>query len=128
MGNDSFHIDKANRNLGFFTSSNLDSTSFPEWAVVVLFYECLHYIDAVLWKDTSLPIDCRNPCDHWHRKRAISNCSRLSAIAPVYLTLYDRSLDSRYTKLEISSSDYGKIKTRIAEPLRVALKGLLGIK
>ena len=128
MGDDSFHIEKANRNLGFFTSSKLDSTSFPEWAVVVLFYECLHYLDAVLWNDTSLPIECRSPRDHLHRKIALSQCSRLSNIAPVYLALYDRSLDARYRELEITRSYYSRIKTRTADPLRSALKGLLGIK
>jgi len=128
MGDDSFHCDKATRNSDFFVSANLDSTPFPEWAVVVLFYECLHYIDAILWKDTSLSADLRNPCDHWHRKEALRNCAQLSTVAPFYLSLYDRSRDSRYTKPQISASEYNKIKIRTAEPLRVKLKGLLGIK
>ncbi len=128
MGDDSFHCDKATRNSDFFASANLDSTSFPEWAVVVLFYECLHYIDAILWKDTSLSAGLRNPCDHWHRQEALCNCTQLSTIAPFYLNLKDRSRDARYTRLQISPSEYAKIKSRTADPLKVKLKGLLGIK
>ena len=128
MSDDTFHRDKAIRNYSFFTSTDLDNTSYPEWAVVVLFYECLHYVDAILWKDNSLPADLRSPCDHWHRREALRNCPTLSNVAPFYLSLYDRSRDSRYTRLGISSTEYHKIKMRTIEPMRARLKGLLGIK
>jgi len=91
-----FHISKAKRNERFYRKYDLHTSTFNEWAVIVLFYASMHYVDAVLSQDTSLSEELRDPEDHYTRKRAVSQCRNLVPIVVDYLTLYDRSRDARY--------------------------------
>lgn len=98
-----FHIQKAERNEAFYQKYNMhtfDASSYNEWAAVVLFYAAMHYIDAILSKDTFLSDSFRDPDDHQTRKKAVARCREVSRpIKRDYYDLFDRSLDARYKKI-----------------------------
>lgn len=91
-----FHIKKAKRNEDFYTSQKLETSGFNDWAIVVLFYTLMHYVDAVLKQDISLSNDLRDPSGHSNRRLAIAKCSKLDQIVNNYQLLYDRSREARY--------------------------------
>ena len=127
MPNAQYHISKAERNEDFYQKPNLDTSPFNEWAVVVLFYISMHYIDAVLGRDTQLNKVLRDPQTHFTRKAAISKCSDLAPIASMYLNLYDRSRDARYNKICFPSSYLHRLETFSSKPVRNYLRKKLGL-
>jgi len=127
MGNTHFHIIKAKRNEEFYESYNLDKSQFNEWAIVVLFYASMHYVDAVLYQDTSLPQEMRNPIDHKKRDIAIARCSKLDPIAPIYKNLRDRCREARYYKICFPNDYLGKFVTRLFKPTKDYLRKSLGL-
>jgi hypothetical protein len=124
--NPDFHISKAERNESFYNSLNLESCDFNEWAVIVLFYVILHYVDAVLSQDGMLGNDLREPENHYVRNRAVSQCSLLSPIARNYYTLYNRSMEARYEKFCFSDGYLQKLKENIYAPTHKYLRKQLG--
>ncbi len=42
------HVNQANHNREFWESYDLDTTTYIDWVVVGIFYECLHWIEAYL--------------------------------------------------------------------------------
>ena len=126
-----FHILKAERNEEFYRKydmSSMDAATFNEWAVVVLFYTSLHYIDAILSQDDSLPDDLRDPADHRTRNRALSRCSRLSVIIKtIYLNMYQRSRDARYRIICFPNDFICKFETYSFKPLREHIRRQLGL-
>lgn len=122
-----FHLSKAKRNERFYRKHDLDTSTFNEWAVVVLFYASLHYVDAVLSQDTSLSDELRDPVNHIKRKEAISRCDNLLPIARYYLELYDRSIDARYRHTSFPEGSLHNIKTSLFEPVQSHLRKCLGV-
>lgn len=125
-----FHILKAERSEGFYAKHNmasLDSATFNEWAVVVLFYISMHYIDAVLSQDTSLPEDLRDPTDHPTRNRAVSQCSSLTSVGSMYLNLYQRSRDARYNRICFPNDFVYKLEKISFKPVREYTRKQLGL-
>ena len=93
MGAQTSHLSQADKNEKFYLaicSSNALSEQFTDWAVVVLFYSALHYVDAFL--DT----EEIHPRTHTERNRLVSRKHQISDIYPNYLSLHDRSIDARY--------------------------------
>lgn len=122
-----FHISKAKRNERFYRKHDLNTSTFNEWAVVVLFYASLHYVDAVLSQDISLSDELRDPGDHLTRRKAILRCANLLPILRYYLELYDRSRDARYRRTSFPEGSLHNIKTSLFEPVQSHLRKCLGI-
>jgi hypothetical protein len=125
MGDKHFHIAKAERNEKFYQTYELNKSQFNEWAVVVLFYVSMHYIDAVLYQDTLLSNKMRNPKNHKTRNSAISQCSKLAQIYPMYSSLRDRCWEARYHKINFPDDYFINFATRVFEPTRVYLRRTL---
>ncbi len=122
-----FHISKAKRNERFYRKHDLEKSTFNEWAVVTLFYTSLHYVDAVLSQDTSLPDYFRDPINHGKRNEAISKCKSLLPITIKYFELYDRSKDARYNQTFFTEGILNDIKTNLFEPIQKHARSQLGI-
>jgi len=127
MPNTQFHISKAERNEDFYQTYNLDISKFNEWAVVVLFYILLHYVDAVLRQDASLPKELRDPMNHPTRNTAISQCSALTPISSMYINLYNRSREARYGKIHFPNSYLSGLTTFSFKPVQDHLRKYLGL-
>ena len=127
MGAQSFHIEKAERNERFFQSCNLGASLYNEWAVVVLFYAAVHYVDAVLARESVLPRTQRHPHDHPRRNTGVANSPTLGPIALLYLNLYDRSRDARYTHISFPNYVLNNLETISFQPVRTCARSALGL-
>lgn len=126
-----WHIDKATRNENFYQAHNMssmDSSTFNEWALVVLFYTVMHYIDAVLSQDTLLSDDMRDPENHLTRNQAVSNCTNMTVPARrIYMGLYHRSIDARYKTICFPDDFIQRQETTRFNPLKQYLRSQLGL-
>ena len=126
-----WHIDKAKRNEIFYQAHNMssmDSSTFNEWAVVVLFYIIMHYIDAVLSQDTLLSDDMRDPGKHPARHQAVRNCSSMTVrTRRMYMGLYHRSIEARYQRICFPDNFIQNLETLQFKPLQQYLRTQLGI-
>ena len=98
--------------------ASMDAATFNEWAVVVLFYISVHYIDAILSQDASLSEDLRDPTDHYTRNRAVSQCSSLASVGSMYSNLYQRSRDARYNRICFPDDYVSKLEKISFKPVR----------
>jgi hypothetical protein len=122
-----FHISKAKRNERFYRKYDLDNSTFNEWAVVTLFYSSLHYVDAVLSQDSSLPSYLRDPRDHENRRDAVLKCTALLPIVNKYLQLSERSRQARYNRTFFEEGALNNIKTNLFQPIQNHVRKHLGI-
>ena len=127
MGDTQFHVNKAERNEEFYHSCGLEKSRFNEWCVVVLFYVSMHYVDAVLYQDTSLSGNMRNPKSHRIREVAVSKCSKLDQVAITYTNLRDRCWEARYYKICFPDNFLYNFTTRVFTPTRAYLRKTLGL-
>lgn len=127
MSNTQFHVTKAERNEEFYRSCDLEKSKFNEWCIVVLFYVSMHYVDAVLYQDASLPKNMQNPKDHKVRNRAVSQCTELGQVAIMYSNLRDRCWEARYHKMCFPDNYIHNFKARVFEPTRAYLRKTLGL-
>ncbi|MBM4041274.1 MAG: hypothetical protein FJ290_22455 [Planctomycetes bacterium] len=81
------HLAQAKANKAFYEEL-LDRPEYHDWALTVLFYAALHYVDAFLY-----PSD---PPDHSTRNKLISRSPTLRSLYRKYRRLQDRSQDARY--------------------------------
>lgn len=79
------HLNRAQENEAFITSLDLSKSINVDWAVTVLFYAALHYIDAYL------AVQSVHPYDHSARDNKISTNGSLNEIYNDYRRLKDRS-------------------------------------
>lgn len=117
-----FHVNKAERNEQFYSSQNLVNSPFNEWAVVVLFYVAVHYVDAVLDRYLSC-----HPGNHQERNIELAKSFQISPIASMYLNLYDRSRDARYNIIKFPDDYLQKLQRVCFELIRKHLRKLLGL-
>ncbi|MBI4334132.1 MAG: hypothetical protein HY673_22955 [Chloroflexi bacterium] len=118
MGDTAFHLEKARRNERFYVACGAAARPFPEWAVVILFYSALHYVDAALANDSSLSPLLRNPENHSARNEAVRAISMLTPVRHIYRNLYARSLEARYTGIRLTLTDVRNLETICFGPLR----------
>jgi len=109
------HLDQAARNEGFLVK--IDVSLHSDWAVTVLFYAALHYVDAYLAKAAN-----QHPGNHDERDRLIQSHSKTSAARPYYRRLKDRATEARYqcTKT-ITPATVSSLRTNDFEPLKQKL-------
>lgn len=119
------HIAKAQRNEQFYHNSNQPLSEFREWAVVVLFYIALHYVDAALSKEAGLPEYFQHPTGHRQRFKAMAKSHRLSSAMVVYHYLYNASLKARYTDVRFSKQFLSSFQDMWFGPFRRHLRGIL---
>ncbi len=85
------HLDWAIHDRNFWTSIDLDDTAFTDWAVIGMFYESLHWVEAFL--------DTKGYHSGGHHKRAqnmVRYDSDLGAIQADYNKLKQDSEECRY--------------------------------
>jgi len=125
--NKAFHIKKAERNEDFYQKQKLTQSGFDEWAAIVLFYVCVHYVDAVLCGDLTLSSYQQEPGNHFARLKAVAKCPTLKKIAVSYTNLLQRSIDARYKMLNIPSGSLSKLETVDYRSVRNHVRTELGL-
>ena len=88
------HLQKADHNLRFVKTFNMDRTKFLDWAAVAIFYTACHYVDAYL--STKGYFEFKN---HGERNEKVEE--HLAPIALHYLTLFKAGHDARYKPYRI---------------------------
>lgn len=91
------HISKAERNEKF--AETVSKTAYIEWAVTMLFYSALHYVDAIL------AASAVHPETHTQRGDAIGTNPTLQAVRAEYRILETLSKNARYRAMKIEPSD-----------------------
>ncbi|MDO8689901.1 MAG: hypothetical protein Q7R39_07795 [Dehalococcoidia bacterium] len=127
MPSDQFHIEKAERNEEFYNSFGLSTSTFNEWAAVVLFYVAMHYVDAILAREAGIPSTFQHPTSHVRRNSALSMCPTLNSIASAYLHLYNRSREARYDFINFPDGYLGQLQASYFDPTRQNLRTALGL-
>ncbi len=90
------HLRKATHNEKFFDDFNLASSAYPDWAITVLFYSALHYVEAFFAAQTPA-IHCAT---HPQREGLINQ--HLRSIYGDYSDLKNDSLAARYGMKEFT--------------------------
>lgn len=83
------HIEQARHNARFYATIN--KSAFKDWAVTVLFYTGLHYIDAFLAQKRNI-----HPSQHKARDNAVAMVAELKPIYGNYSALKNASFNARY--------------------------------
>jgi hypothetical protein len=100
------HLSRAHENEALAGSLDLDVTLNVDWAITILFYAALHYVDAYL---ATKPI---HPPSHDFRDSEIENNGSLSPIYNDYRRLKDKSVAARYEIANFHRSQFPPIKAR----------------
>jgi hypothetical protein len=100
------HLNRAQENEDLAGSLDLNSTLNVDWAITILFYAALHYVDAYL---AVKPI---HPPSHESRDSEIQNNGSLSIIYNDYRRLKDKSIAARYEIANFHRSQFPQIKAR----------------
>lgn len=102
-----------------------NSSEFPDWEIIGIFYSALHYMNLFLSKRYSVKIEDIGS----HKKRneyIFNNCNKKIAIA--YKTLYDLSREARYQFTDVSDktafaqNKYNELKTLCQNSMAAALR------
>jgi hypothetical protein len=116
------HFQQAQSNEGFYEALGADSSTTPEWAMTVLFYSALHYVQAALIHLQSGSA----PTDHDKRRGAVR--TQFRSIAGKYEALYNASIRARYecarpkpAQLASAQQELRAIATEIAKTAPPAL-------
>lgn len=107
------HIDWARHDRNFWTSINLDSTPFTDWAVTGMFYESVHWIEAFLATKS------HNSTSHAERKASI--VSHKAELRPIWKDYIQLERDSRNARYDCYKHTAEEVRQLI--PLVDAIKG-----
>lgn len=91
MPTTSEHRARAERNLRFAKSLDIDSTPYIDWIVAAYFYAAVHLVDALIYQK-----DKFHPPSHEIRKDWVKSKWYLRGIRDEYRLLKDLSEDARY--------------------------------
>ena len=97
------HLDQARHNEAFFSEMSLDL--YGDWAVTVLFYSALHYIDAYLAKMGHI-----DPGSHDVRDGLVSRFPETRAVARQYFRLKNFSSSARYYGAHFTRSEANSLR------------------
>jgi len=81
------HLAQARANRAFYEEL-LGRPEYHDWALTVLFYAALHYVDAFLYP--------KDPPNHWERNKLFAVTPLLRALWPKYRRLQEKSQNARY--------------------------------
>jgi hypothetical protein len=111
------HVQRAQDNEDFYRNRvDLRVDVDRAWAVAVLFYAALHWVDAYL---AALG---HHPGDHLVRNGFVARDSTLRPIARHYLQLYNRSIDARYNLLPFTERQVRDLEVQRLLPIRAFLE------
>jgi hypothetical protein len=113
------HISKASHNEDFWRDTNTESSKYPDWAVVGIFYSAMHYIDAAFAKNN------KHLKSHDDADVKIGSHRDLTAIYDSYRKLkdyrwYASYWSKRFSKPDIDSKiipHFNRIKTLVLDVL-----------
>lgn len=105
------HLEKARNNLAFLTSLEPTRDSFADWAIVVLFYQALHLVSALIHARSG-----EHGTSHPARFRALQPLLSSGSFTQ-YERLYNRSRLLRYDQLSATSAEYQALSQRSFQPL-----------
>lgn len=113
------HIEKSrhNEDLAYLLSSK---TAYFDWAVTILFYAAVHYVDAVL------SVSRVDPLSHEQRHTAMRVNGTLRHVFKQYRTLETLSRNARYFALPMGREDWNKSKASF-DLLRSHIMDSLGL-
>jgi hypothetical protein len=114
------HIAKAEQNEALFHEFVVSGTH-PDWAMTVLFYATLHYVDAWLSRSGN------HPQSHVDRRRLVKKNQSLHRIYGHYSRLDERSRDARYTFLQFPANYEQTLYENEYRPIRDMIRNLLGL-
>jgi len=103
MPDQATHIAQANHNAAF--RDTIDHSVYSDWAVTVIFYEALQYVDALLAKLGNI-----HPGGHDIRDDKISERPELRPIARFYFRLKNRSRNARYHAARFALGEVDRCK------------------
>lgn len=114
------HLAQAARNEGL--SQQLEVQQ-PEWAMTVLFYASLHYVEAYFFDQAT-----GSQPQHYstHAQRTLGVTTRLpNNIAKCYKRLYTRSRQARYDCVVFTTADVQRWRRDALEPIKHYVQGIL---
>lgn len=113
------HISKAERNEKF--AETVSKTAYLDWAVTILFYAALHYVDAIL------SVSGIHPDSHTQRDDAIGTNATLLVVRSEYRVLETLSQNARYRAMNIGPTDLTEAQNNF-NTLRAHLRGRMALK
>jgi len=108
------HLEQARHNEDLLTG--LDRDQFGDWAMTVLFYSGLHWIDALLASKNI------HPERHEVRDRLVWKNLELRPIAKDYLSLKTRSVNARYDCVRFDRTQVKDAESRHLKAIKDELK------
>ena len=114
------HLAQAEHNEKLFYA--LDHATYSDWAVTVLYYAGLQYVDAYL---SSIGID--DPGGHDVRDPLVRDTPALRKVWPAYKRLKSFSRNARYYTRRFTASDINGLRRGSYEPLKTEVRKLLGL-
>ena len=114
------HIAQAEKNERLYEI--LIGTEFNDWAITVLFYAALHYVDASFTEQTGV-----SPRNHNSRNYMVAKTRNMMQIKYHYAELFQWSLNVRYNVFQVSTDDALEVKMRLFDPIRAHARLLLGL-
>ena len=98
------HVNKAIHNEAFIEQLNLPDSDFPDWAVTVISYAALHYVDALLAKSfASSPRNHGERSSYIYRQQALRDNIRND-----YEDLKNDGIEARYTDRIFTAQEINK--------------------
>jgi hypothetical protein len=112
------HLNQARHNFAFFQS--FDKALYPDWAVTLLFYTALHYVDAFL--ATKLMI----PGSHVERDKCLRMVSQLKPLYYDYCHLKNSSHNARYAPPTAFTTQYiNNLEAKHLANIRASIQAVL---
>ena len=115
------HILQARHNEAFY--ENIDKNAYSDWAMTVLFYAALQYIDTFL--ATVAMVD---PGGHGVSDQEVNAQAHLRSIANLYFRLKNRSRNARYYCARFSLGELERCRTQDLAQLRNHISPLIGFQ
>lgn len=117
MPNRDDHLAQAVHNRAFYDSINREL--YTDWAIIVIFYAALHYIDAFL---ATVPYPPIHPGRHDVRDNSVRDLAQLRPIYSEYRTLKDQSRTARYYPPSHFTQNHLETSLLFLERIRTALR------
>ncbi|KYF76748.1 hypothetical protein BE17_44770 [Sorangium cellulosum] len=118
MADEATHLSQAAHNAAFLEA--IDKERYPDWAVTVVFYVALHYVDAFLARKGR-----HEPATHENRERLAKTFTELRRVVPQYLRLKSASVRARYHGEKPSAEDVQRLIDSPLAELRSRIEALL---
>lgn len=112
------HLNQADHNERFFDS--FDRTTYSDWAITVLFYAALHYVDAFL-----AHAGFTYPGGHPTRDGLVNSVTQLRTISSEYFRLKNRSSSARYYASRFSTREIERCRDTDLGNIKRHVRGLL---